>query len=213
MRLAKQSQRWRIALIGVLTLLALSATSLLVFRHSPKPASSTNSTGTYEIPAESPIDPAQYKWTGDPDEPRHISLPTIQGGGFIQKVGINASNQIEAPDNIYIAGWYRDSKKPGAAGLSIIDGHVGGPTKGGIFKQLQTLQAGDEFTVESGSGVKLHYNVMNVVTVNLDDALNMLFSQDPKTKSQLNLITCGGNFDKGSQQYDKRVIVTASLLD
>ena len=39
-----------------------------------------------------------------------------------------------------------------------------------------------------------------------------LFSQNPEITSQLNLITCGGKFDKASSSYENRVILASKLL-
>lgn len=176
-----------------------------------KPNSETVSYSTGD-PSEVKPNPARYKWQGADDEPKYIDLPTIASGGFIQKVGVDQNKQVAVPDNIHIAGWFVDMVKPGQNGLSIIDGHVDGRGRAGIFNNLINLKQNDKFTVELGNGSKLTYKVMDVKSVKTAEAANLLFSQNPKVKKQLNLITCGGNFDTQSRQYQERVIISAEQL-
>lgn len=162
-------------------------------------------------PDENPI-PDNYKWRGGPEYPKFIELPTIKASGFIQKMSVDQHKQIAVPTNINLAGWFVESVRPGQTGLSIIDGHVNGRKADGIFKNLKNLKNGDEFTVKLGSGKTLRYKVFGQTSVATKDAPNVLFSQDPTKKSQLNLITCGGAFNKKANQYEQRVIVNAELL-
>jgi len=153
-----------------------------------------------------------YKWRGRAGDPKYIRLPSIQTEGFIQNVGVDQNKQVAVPNNIHLAGWFVDSVRPGQTGLSIVDGHVDGRAETGIFKRLADLKENDEYAVEMGDGSLKRYRVKKVVAIDTKDAANVLFSQDPKVKSQLNLITCGGNFDQQSQQYDKRIIVVSELV-
>lgn len=175
----------------------------------PNPEIVTYSTDT---PDEKKPDD-DYKWGGAPNEPKFIRLPTIQVSGFIQKVDVDQNNEVAVPNNIHMAGWFKDSMAPGEMGLSIIDGHIDGRTMPGIFQHLIKLKPGDEYTVEMGDGSIKHYLVRRVVAVDAGEAANVLFSQDPRVKSQLNLITCGGSFDKKTRKYDQRVIVNSELVN
>lgn len=172
---------------------------------APVIASSTNT------PAEIAPKKETYQWVGSDDEPKYIVLPSISAEGFVQKANVDQNNEIAVPSNIHMAAWFLKSAKPGMPGLSIIDGHVNGRENAGIFKDLSKLKNGDVYSVELGSGEIKQYRVFKNETVAVADSVNILFSQDPKVPSQLNLITCGGTFDKKSQSYDKRVIVSSSL--
>jgi LPXTG-site transpeptidase (sortase) family protein len=167
---------------------------------------------TTDTPSEAPLTKDTYASTAAPNEPKYINLPSIQAGGFIQKMGIDQNMQIAAPSNVNLAGWYVNSAIPGQAGLSIIDGHVDGLASPGIFKRLSQLKADDQFVIELGNGTKLNYSVMSVALVANDKAVGTLFSQEPEVHSQLNLITCGGTFNRTSKNYEQRVIVAAKLL-
>lgn len=163
-------------------------------------------------PSEEPISKGKYTSTAGQSEPKYIALPTIGGGGYIEKVGVDQNNQIAVPTNIYLAGWYVEALKPGQPGLSIIDGHLDGYKHDGIFKNLAQLKIGDTYQVEKGDGSILTYKVKAVQSMSVADANTKLFVKDPAIKSQLNLITCGGKFDESKKQYDNRVVIVSELL-
>lgn len=163
-----------------------------------------------DTPSEDPI-AEPYNWSGNPSDPKYISLPTINSEGYIQRVGVDQNKQVAVPDNINMAGWFVDSVTPSQKGLSIIDGHVSGRYHDAIFKNLVNLKVGDHFQVTLGNGRVLDYKVINIQSVSVAQAPSVLFSQDPKVSSQLNLITCGGNYDESQKSFDHRVIVGAEL--
>ncbi len=153
-----------------------------------------------------------FKWQGDKLDPKYISLPSINAGGYLQNVGVDQNKAVAVPNNIHMAGWFVDSVRPGAMGNSIIDGHVNGRKNDGIFKNLEKLKKGDQFLVEFGDGSKKTFEVDEIVTLKTEESASVLFSQKPSIKNQLNLITCGGAFDKQLQQYSERVIAVTKAL-
>jgi LPXTG-site transpeptidase (sortase) family protein len=162
-------------------------------------------------PSEAPVKKEDF-YSVPADQPREINLTSINAQGYIQKVGLDQNNTVVAPGNIHVAGWYTDSVKPGDEGLSIIDGHVSGWYTDGVFKHLSSLKAGDAFTVTYGDNSVRNFKVVEVKTLAVADAGAYLFKQDDAIKNQLNLITCGGHFDRSSAEYDSRVIVKSELL-
>lgn len=163
-------------------------------------------------PAEVPVEKDTYVWKGSAEDPKYITLPSIASEGFIEQVGINQERQIAVPTNIHIAGWYINSLRPGEEGLSIIDGHVGVGNPG-IFSELWKLVSGDIFSIEFGDGTVRQFRVEEVLVVDAETANTALFTRDPEIKSQLNLITCDGDFDRLTRQYDQRVIVVSSAIE
>lgn len=145
-------------------------------------------------------------------EPTRIILPTIGVDSAVQPVGINPDREIAAPDSFDQAGWYTGLSAPGQPGLSIIDGHLDGPNGPAVFANLAQLKSGEEFVVERGDESTLTYRVLSVHEGSTTEALSLLFSQSPDVGSQLNLITCAGDFDQQTRRYDKRVVVWATLI-
>lgn len=144
--------------------------------------------------------------------PRSISLPSIGADGCIEPVGIDQFGAVAVPTNIHLAGWFVESAAPGQPGLSIIDGHINGLyTEDGIFQHLVNVQAGEMFSVTMGDGTILEYKVQSVQSLPVEESAQVLFRHDPAIESQLNLITCGGQFSAATGQFDERVIVVAAL--
>jgi hypothetical protein len=202
----------------LITLLAVGGCIYLVYKPSgpavaPKPTVAKNVVAySTDKPGEVPVDPSAYISTAGPNEPKYITLPTIGAQGFIQKMGIDQNNQVAAPNNVNLAGWYVNSLSPGQAGLSIIDGHIDGLHGPGIFLRLNKLSAGDTFTIELGNGSNKIFRVKQIVAVADADAAKVLFSRDATVASQLNLITCGGSFDRQSHSYNQRTVVISELV-
>ncbi len=146
-----------------------------------------------------------------PDMPRFISIPKFGTKSRVRAVGVDASNKLQAPANIYDAGWFSETVKPGSpGGTSLIDGHVSGWTQKGAFYRLKDLAAGDQIIVERGDGKQISYRVVATEThdVATMDMSRALLSKNT-AKHGLNLITCTGQVKSGTNDYDQRLLVFA----
>lgn len=155
----------------------------------------TRPADNYEVPA---------------DQPRRVILPAAGAEGYIQKVGVDQYGAVAVPSNVHVAGWFVNSPKPGSPGVSIIDGHVRGKYAEGVFSKLHTLKKGDVVRVEFGDRSIRSFTVVDSVSVPVDKATDELY-KNVVSGSQLTLITCGGRFDKASQEYQQRILVRARL--
>ena len=156
----------------------------------------------------------------NPSFPRYLSIPSlkISNARVVQIGTIKNTGQLDSPKSIYDAGWYTKSGLPGAGkGAVLIDGHNGGPTKGGIFENLGSLSMGSEIIIERGDGQRITYQVADNREMSVEDINNesnplgmktMLNSMDPK-KEGLNMITCVGDWDYSKNTFNKRVMLRA----
>ena len=156
----------------------------------------------------------------NPSFPRYLSIPSlkISNARVVQIGTIKDTGQLDSPKSIYDAGWYTKSGLPGAGkGAVLIDGHNGGPTKGGIFENLGRLSKGSEIIIERGDGQRITYQVADNREISVEDINNesnplgmktMLNSMDPK-KEGLNMITCVGDWDYSKNTFNKRVMLRA----
>ena len=156
----------------------------------------------------------------NPSFPRYLSIPSlkISNARVVQIGTIKNTGQLDSPKSIYDAGWYTKSGLPGAGkGAVLIDGHNGGPTKGGIFENLGRLSKGSEIIIERGDGQRITYQVADNREMSVEDINNesnplgmktMLNSMDPK-KEGLNMITCVGDWDYSKNTFNKRVMLRA----
>lgn len=145
--------------------------------------------------------------------PKCIKIPKIGVNAIVRTVGVNSKNQLQAPYNIYDTGWYRSSAYPGDSGVDgamLIDGHVHGPTKPGVFSNIKKLAAGDTIQVVRGDKRAFNYKVVSVRNYNAK-TMNMgtVLSSAIPGKPGLNLMTCGGPFDRSTWEYTQRTVVFA----
>jgi LPXTG-site transpeptidase (sortase) family protein len=199
----------RLASLVAVVVVAAGVVTAVSLRRPKPPEKPKDNTVTYSTdhPDEKP--PAKdYQWQGRPEEPKYIDLPSISGGGYIQKVGVDQHKAVAVPNNIHMAGWFNQTAIPGEPGYSVIDGHVNGRVSNdGIFKDLTKVKVGDNFTIEFGNGTKKNFKVIKSVTVDTDQAGASLFTVEPGVTKQVNLITCSGTWDKNTKEYNKRTIV------
>ncbi len=177
-------------------------------KHQTEPVI-TYSTST---PDESKNKAVSYKWSGEADEPKTIRINKIGVEAYIQKSGIDQNQKVAVPTNVHLASWFKDSQKPGQKGLAIISGHVSGSSADGIFKHLDSLQKNDEFEIQLGNGEIKRYEIFSVKKVKESESAQLVFSQHPKITNQVNLVTCGGNYDHAVNQYEDRLIISGTLL-
>ncbi len=171
-----------------------------------------NDAQTGDIPSETPAaDPAKH--TVATNLPRTITIDKIGVKARVVRLGVKANNQLAVPANIFDAGWYAESSKPGEAGAMVIDGHVSGPTKPGVFYKLHTLAAGDQIKVDRGDGKMYVYKVVKKTSY-AADKVDMTAVLTPVTKGKpgLNLITCSGEIDRASNHYKDRTVVFAEQI-
>jgi sortase (surface protein transpeptidase) len=71
------------------------------------------------------------------------------------------------------------------------------------------LKPGDMYQIEYGDKSTRNFKVIDIKTLPEKDAAVYLFAKRDDIDRQLNLITCGGTFDRASQTFDHRVIVVS----
>lgn len=143
--------------------------------------------------------------------PRYLRIPSIGVNARVLRTTVNSRNQLGVPPNIFDTAWFDGSAKPGDPGAVLIDGHVSGPTKDGVFINLKKLKAGDAITLERGDGKLLTYKVVTTKTYDADK-VDMAAAMTPVTagKPGLNLITCTGKVDSSGNHFQQRLVVFAA---
>jgi len=150
---------------------------------------------------------------GAKDAPSAISLPSIGVRACVVPIGIGAGNQLESPKNLSHVGWYGGSAKPGSnQGAMVFDGHSGWANDQGVgvFSGASKLKPAAEIRVEYGDGKKQLFAVRDVKVVKLGEVnMGEVLRSADSSKLGLNLITCAGNYDKATGDWDSRIIVHA----
>ncbi len=147
-----------------------------------------------------------------PNLPRYIDIAKLKVHARVTSMSVNAQNQLQAPRNVYDAGWYNASAQPGQNGAMLIDGHISSWTTKGVFYGLEKLVTGDPITVTRGDGQQFTYKVVKTQLFDADkvDMASLLVSQDT-AKPGLNLISCAGDVIPGTNEFNKRFVVYAVM--
>lgn len=140
--------------------------------------------------------------------PLQLSIPKINVDAAVVAVGITKDGAMEAPSGGRNVGWYKFGVHPGDNGSAVIAGHYG-PWKNGegsVFDNLSKLKKGDKLYVEDEKGVTITFVVRELrIYGPKDDASDVFSSSDGK--AHLNLITCGGVWNKIKKSYPDRLVV------
>lgn len=135
-----------------------------------------------------------------PLPPDRISIPRI-GVGWPVVLGDN--------DNLprfRAVGWFMGSGWPGTPGNMVLFGHLGG--RNGTFMRLHELRPGDELSVFTAAGVA-RYRVREMHETTPDDVAVLA----PTSGATATLITCSGPWDPVAQTNQRRLIVSADLIE
>ena len=147
------------------------------------------------------------------DLPRTITIDKLNARGRVLQMGVNNDGSMQAPINIFDAGWYTGSVKPGQLGATVIIAHASGPTQGGLFEGLNKLTADEIVKVELGSGQVLKYQVVSTETVALEQVdMDKFMRPAEGIQEGLNLMTCAGSWVRESNTRAQRTIVYTKRL-
>ncbi len=145
-------------------------------------------------------------------EPERLIIPVISIDTAVQQVGIGKSGNMAVPTNYTDVGWYKYGVKPGEGGNAIFDGHLdNGFGTAGVFKNLHTLNRGDDIYVKTVEGTHIQFKVTSLERVNADTAsADTIFAKEGSPK--IKLITCEGDWNAETKSYSERLVVTAEAV-
>ncbi len=147
------------------------------------------------------------------DTPRAVYIDKLKVSARLQPMNVNKDGSMQAPRNIFDAGWYTSSAKPSKGGAVVINAHASGPTREGIFAYLDTLIEGDQIMVETGDNTKYAYEVIGKETVDKTavDMQKLMLPQGNNIQAA-NFITCSGKWQSKEQTFSQRTLVYTKLI-
>ncbi len=144
--------------------------------------------------------------------PVHLRIPKIKVDANVQQVGITAKGNMSTPNNFTDVGWYKYGPAPGQVGSAVIAGHVNnGINFPAVFSDLGSLTKGDDIFISDDSGKLLHFKVTGNAIYDYNARVDEVFYQ--KNGKFLKLITCTGTFIPEFKTHDRRLVVSAILVD
>lgn len=143
--------------------------------------------------------------------PNRLVIPSIKVSSSIESLGIGKNGAMEAPKSYLNAGWFNLGPRPGESGIAVIAGHLdsryGAP---GVFWHLSKLKSGDDIYITDEAGKKIRFKVSGSKVYSASAPLSDIYEKGGSAR--LNLITCNGVWDKKTQNYTNRLVVSAVLL-
>ncbi|GAB3068805.1 class F sortase [Salinicoccus sesuvii] len=144
--------------------------------------------------------------------PERIEVPSIDVDASVKHLGLLDNGEMAVPESLHDTSWYEPGYKVGAPGNSVIAGHVDDTVNPGVFKQLHTLEPGDEVIVYGESGEQLTFEVYDKQLFDADEApVEKIFGYSQR--SLLNLITCEGPYDYDVGGTPNRWVVYTELVN
>lgn len=143
--------------------------------------------------------------------PVRVRIPSIGVNAPLITVALDKDGWVGSPPAVEknLVGWFRNSPTPGAAGTSVIDGHVDNLAGPAVFYGLGALKKGDRIEVTRRDGRTAVFDVYGVEAF-AKNAFPAKRVYGDTGAAELRVITCGGGFtEKGG--YDGNVVVFARM--
>lgn len=142
-----------------------------------------------------------------------LSAPTIgMRTGPLMELGLDADGALEVPPDAGTAGRFTLGPSPGELGPAVIAGHVDYRGVSGVFARLDELAPGDEVSVQRADGATAVFDVYRVDRYPKSSFPTEQVYGDT-AGPELRLITCGGDFDRGTGHYLDNVVAYARLVE
>ncbi len=143
--------------------------------------------------------------------PVELQIPAVRIDAPIWQVGEDDDGGMESPWSDTAVGWFAPGFVPGQPGNAVIAGHVDWVDHAAVFYFLKNLSPGDLVNVVMDDGSVLSFAVDEVDQYDdTNTPLDQIFGNSDQP--HLNLITCGGVFDRSTHNYDHRLVVYTSLV-
>jgi len=215
----------RISGIVVLALVAAALIRVAVWEHfyykrmegSPRDTTNMPFVGGQEADETEVTEDDRKKHIVSADKPRFLSIEKLGvRNARVLEVSANGGEPMGVPVGIFDVGWARTSGKPGQGGTLLMNGHNGGPTKDGVFKNLPKLVVGDIIAVERGDGQMFYYELHDSKVLKLAEAnsyMRTLIESPISGRESLSLISCTGGWIQAQRTFDSRIMIRAVLVE
>ena len=143
--------------------------------------------------------------------PRYLEIPRLK-----LKARVKSSTVTEyimpVPDNIYDVAWYSGSGNPGQDGNILLSGISQGTSKPGAFANLDSLEEGDEISLERGDGERFNYEVKEILIIDKEEAKNKLpIAQKRIDDKETVALISARRADESSTEFNSIIIVRATI--
>ena len=142
--------------------------------------------------------------------PVHLTVPNLGVSVPLTSLGLNKDGTVSVPTDFAVPGWYKYGPTPGQRGSAVILGHVDSYKGPAVFFYLSRLRPGDPVVVYLRDHAVVHFKVIGVREYsksNFPDKI--VYGMRPY--SALQLVTCGGVFDRATGHYESNIVVYTTM--
>ena len=143
--------------------------------------------------------------------PVHLSIPTLGVSVSVGVLGLNRDRTVQVPTNFAQPGWYKFGPSPGQLGSAVILGHVDNIHGPAVFYRIAQLRPGNLVTVTEANHKKLTFSVIGV-RMYLKSKFPAYLVYGPHRYAALQLVSCGGVFDRKTGHYLSNIVVFTALV-
>lgn len=143
-------------------------------------------------------------------EPAGMWIPTIDVAAPTHRLGLNDDGTLQVPGDWDVAGWYEGRSRPGEPGPAVVAGHVDSRSGPAVFHRLDELTRGDLVHMVYENGLVETFAVTGTER-HPKDAFPTDRVYGPTQTPTLRLITCAGDFDRGTSSYRDNLIVYGEI--
>ncbi len=171
----------------------------------PRPAAAPATAGGSVTP------PAPVAAVAARSVPVELRVPAIGLTVALSTLGLNPDRTVEVPTDFQRPGWFQLGPSPGQLGSAVILGHVDSYQGPAVFFRLRELTKGDDVEVTLADGAITRFVITDVATFS-KDAFPAERVYGSHGSSALQLVTCGGAFDRVARSYLSNVVAFTSLV-
>jgi sortase (surface protein transpeptidase) len=136
-----------------------------------------------------------------------LTIPGIDVDARLVRLGLNGDGTVEVPTAPETAGWFELGTVPGRRGSAVILGHVDSVDGPAVFAGLSALRSADRVQVVLSDDGTVQFEVTGIETyANADFPAQRVYAGSRRART-LNLVTCGGEYDRERGGYQSNVVV------
>ena len=144
--------------------------------------------------------------------PASLKIPAIQVSSDVTGLGLNEDDTVEVPEDPATVGWYSLGPTPGQPGSSVMLGHRDSKQGAAVFYRLRNLKPADRVAVRLSDRAIAHFEVIRVVSYANEKFPARKVYAVKTQRPVLNLVTCGGAYDRAAGGYQSNVVVYTKYL-
>jgi len=191
--------------LALVAVIAVATSSAIFFATAPSTPQVDELTTTTKLPPVAEVEVGRSR-------PVHLTISSLHLSVPIGQLGLERDGTVMIPKTATEVGWFNLGPTPGQRGAAVLLGHVDSNHGIGVFFWLKRLVPGSLINVRLASGDALTFTVTRVAQFLKANFPARLVYTSPNNHA-LNLVTCGGHFNRDFGSYESNLVVFSQLTE